>query len=315
MRICSLLPSATDIVLALGLGDRLVAVTHECDLPPELREVPIVTRSRVDPAQSSSREIHDHVTAAAHSGSSLYTLDHARLERLDPDLILTQELCDVCAISYQEVASAVRRLEVALPGHRTVLSLEPRTLAGIFEAIEQVGAAAGLSTRAAALIGDLRARIERVATITRGVTSRPRVFAMEWLDPLYTAGHWVPEMIRLAGGRDELSRDGEHSTEVSWAQIAAYDPDVLVLLPCSFSLTRTLEEFNGLTPPDVWPRLSAVTSGQVYAVDAATSFSRSSPRTIEGLEILGEILHPEAFARRSTPGAWQRLIPVLTARR
>src|SRR3989442_5827373 len=129
MRICSLLPSATDIVLALGLGDRLVAVTHECDLPPELREVPIVTRSRVDPAQSSSREIHDHVTAAAHSGSSLYTLDHARLERLDPDLILTQELCDVCAISYQEVASAVRRLQVALPGHRTGLSLAHPTLA------------------------------------------------------------------------------------------------------------------------------------------------------------------------------------------
>jgi iron complex transport system substrate-binding protein len=315
MRICSLLPSATDIVLALGLGDHLVAVTHECDLPPELREVPIITRSSLDPMRSSSREIHTHVTAAAHSGSSLYTLDQGWLERLDPDLILTQELCDVCAVSYQEVANAVHRLDVALPGHRTVLSLEPRTLAGILEAIEQVGAAAGVPTRAAILIGDLRARIERVATMTRAVTSRPRVFAMEWLDPPYTAGHWVPEMIRLAGGRDELSHDGASSVEVSWVQIAAYNPDVLVLMPCSFSLTRTLEELGGLTLPDVWPRLSAVTSGQVYAVDAATYFSRSSPRTIEGLEVLGEILHPEAVARRSPPGAWQRLIPVLTGRR
>ena len=204
MRICSLLPSATDIVLALGLGDQLVAVTHECDLPPELREVPVITRSRVDQGQASSREIHNHVTAAAHSGSSIYTLDQALLERLEPDLILTQELCEVCAISYEEVAKAVHRLDVALPGTRTVLSLEPQTLVGILEAIEQVGAAAGVARRAAALVGDLRARIDRVATIANGA-SRPRVFAMEWLDPPYTAGHWVPEMIRLAGGRDELS--------------------------------------------------------------------------------------------------------------
>src|SRR5712691_8673280 len=279
MRICSLLPSATDIVLALGLGDQLVAVTHECDLPPGLREVPVITRSGVDQGKASSREIHNHVTAAAHSGSSIYTLDQALLERLEPDLILTQELCDVCAISYEEVAKAVHRLDVALPGTRTVLSLEPQTLAGILEAIDQFGA----------------------ATIANGAASRPRVFAMEWLDPPYTAGHWVPEMIRLAGGRDELSREGEYSVEVSWTRIADYDPDVLVLMPCSFSLAHTLDELSRLALPDVWPRLKAVASGYAYAVDSATYFSRSSPRTIERLEILAEILHPKLFARVSAP--------------
>ena len=309
MRICSLLPSATDIVLALGLGDRLVAVTHECDLPPGLRKVPVITQSGVDQGQASSREIHNHVTAAAHSGSSIYTLDQALLERLEPDLILTQELCDVCAISYEEVAKAVHRLDVALAATRTVLSLEPQTLAGILEAIEQVGAAAGVAHRAAALVRDLRARIDRVATIANGAASRPRVFAMEWLDPPYTAGHWVPEMIRLAGGRDELSREGEYSVEMSWARIAEYDPDVLVLMPCSFSLARTLDELSRLALPDVWPRLKAVASGDAYAVDSATYFSRSSPRTIEGLEILAEILHPKLFARMSAPGAWQRITP------
>jgi len=309
MRICSLLPSATDIVLALGLGDRLVAVTHECDLPPGLRKVPVITQSGVDQGQASSREIHNHVTAAAHSGSSIYTLDQALLERLEPDLILTQELCDVCAISYEEVAKAVHRLDVALAATRTVLSLEPQTLAGILEAIEQVGAAAGVARRAAGLVGDLRARIDRVATIANGAASRPRVFAMEWLDPPYTAGHWVPEMIRLAGGRDELSREGEYSVEVSWARIAEYDPDVLVLMPCSFSLARTLDELSRLALPDVWPRLKAVASGDAYAVDSATYFSRSSPRTIEGLEMLAEILHPKLFARMSAPGAWQRITP------
>lgn len=309
MRICSLLPSATDIVLALGLGEELVAVTHECDLPAELGHLPVITRSRVGDARTSSRDIHNHVSAAAHSGSSIYTLDQALLERLDPDLILTQELCDVCAVSYEEVAEAVHRLALALPGQRTVLSLAPRALAGILETVQQVGAAARVPERAAALVARLRARIERVAAVADAATSRPRVFAMEWLDPPYTAGHWVPEMIRVAGGRDELSREGEFSVEVSWAQIAGYDADILVLMPCSFGLARTVEEFGRLALPDAWSQLSAVTSGQVYVVDSARYFSRASPRTIEGLEILAEIIHPEIFPRRSAPEAWQRLAP------
>src|SRR5919197_2066138 len=171
MRICSLLPSATEIVLALGLGDHLVAVTHECDLPAGARPVPVVTRSTVDHGTRGSREIHTHVTAAAHSGSSLYALDQELLARLDPNIILTQELCDVCAVSYDQVAEAVHRLDVTLPGKRTVLSLEPKGLAGILDIIQQVGDITGVPERAAALVRELRARIDRVAAAAAGATT------------------------------------------------------------------------------------------------------------------------------------------------
>jgi len=307
MRICSLLPSATEIVLALGLGDHLVAVTHECDLPAGARPLPLVTRSSVDHLTLDSRAIHTHVTAAAHSGSSLYALDQELLERLDPDIILTQELCDVCAVSYDQVAEAVHRLDVKLPGQRTVLSLEPKGLAGILDVIEQVGDVTGVPECAAALIRELRARIDRVAAVAARATTRPRVFAMEWLDPPYSAGHWVPEMIRLAGGHDEMSREGAPSVEVSWAQIAVYDPEIVLLMPCSFSLKRTLEELHRIALPAAWSRLAAVKAGRAYAVDAAVHFSRSGPSTIDGLEILGEIIHPELFPRRSPPDAWRPL--------
>ena len=307
MRICSLLPSATEIVLALGLGDHLVAVTHECDLPAGARPVPVVTRGSVDHLTLDSRAIHTHVTAAAHSGSSLYALDQEVLGRLDPDIILTQDLCDVCAVSYDQVAEAVHRLDVTLPGKRTVLSLEPKGLAGILDVIEQVGDVTGVPERSAALIRELKTRLDRVVAVAAGATTRPRVFAMEWLDPPYSAGHWVPEMIRLAGGHDEMSREGAPSVEVSWAQIAVYDPEIVLLMPCSFSLKRTLEELHRIALPAAWSRLAAVKAGRAYAVDAAVHFSRSGPSTIDGLEILGEIIHPELFPRRSPPDAWRPL--------
>src|SRR5712692_6038111 len=237
MRICSLLPSATEIVFALGLEDQLVAITHECDVPEGAGSIPIITRSTMDHATLGSRDIHNHVTEAAHRGSSIYSLDQALLERLDPDLILTQELCEVCAISYEEVARAVHRLDLTLPGKRTILSLEPHDLAGILQIIELVGDAAGVHERAALLTRSLRERINRTASIAQGASIRPRVFAMEWLDPPYTAGHWVPEMIRLAGGRDEMSREGVPSVPVSWEEIARYDPDIVVLMPCSLVWT------------------------------------------------------------------------------
>ena len=307
MRICSLLPSATEIVFALGLEDQLVAITHECDVPGNVGSIPIITRSTMDHATLGSRDIHNHVTEAAHRGSSIYSLDQALLERLDPDLILTQELCEVCAISYEEVARAVHRLELTLPGKRTVLSLEPHDLAGILQIIEQVGDAAGVHERAALLTRSLRERINRTASIAQGASIRPRVFAMEWLDPPYTAGHWVPEMIRLAGGRDEMSREGVPSVQVSWEEIARYDPDIVVLMPCSFGLERTIKEFSAVQLPAAWQHLTAVKFGRVYAVEGATYFSRSGPRTIDGLEILAEIIHPELFPRTSPPDAWTRL--------
>jgi len=307
MRICSLLPSGTEIVFALDLGDQLVAVTHECDVPARAGTIPIITRSTFDQATRGSRDIHNHVTEAMHRGSSIYSLDRELLERLDPNLILTQELCEVCAISYEEVVKAVHRLEVTLPGKRTILSLEPHDLAGVLHSIEQVGDAAGVHERASALVQTLRDRIKHIASMAHAAPIQPRVFAMEWLDPPFTAGHWVPEMIRLAGGRDEMSREGTPSVQVSWEEIARYDPDILVLMPCSFSLERTINEFAALHVPEAWHHLQAVKSARVYAVEGATYFSRSGPRTVDGLQILAEIMHPELFPRTSPPNAWTRV--------
>lgn len=303
MRICSLLPSATEIVFALGLGDQLVAVTHECDYPIEARALPVVTRTTVAEAGRTSRDIDHHVTQAAHSGSSIYALDQALIERLAPDLILTQELCDVCAVSYEAARAAVQRL----PGDRTVLSLGPRTLEGILDTIEQVAEAAGVPERAAPVLDEMKKRIGLVAATAALAPLRPRVFAMEWLDPPYTAGHWVPEMVRLAGGLDALGRAGDFSYATTWTEIARWDPEVLVLMPCSFHLDRTLKEFEPLTLPEEWHRLTAVRLGRVYAVDSAAYFSRSGPRAAAGLEILGEIIHPELFRRSSPHDAWQAI--------
>jgi iron complex transport system substrate-binding protein len=307
MRICSLLPSGTEIVFALDLGDQLVAITHECDVPASAGTIPVITCSMIGQAALGSRDIHNHVTEAMHRGSSIYSLDHELLERLDPNLILTQELCEVCAISYEEVAKAVHRLEVTLPGKRTVLSLEPHDLAGVLHSIEQVGDAAGVHERASAVVRTLRDRINHIASMAPTAPIQPRVFAMEWLDPPYTAGHWVPEMIRLAGGRDEMSREGAPSVQVSWEEIARYDPDILVLMPCSFSLERTVKEFNTLHVPEAWQHVKAVKCERVYAVESATYFSRSGPRTVDGLQILAEIIHPELFLRTSPHNAWIRV--------
>ena len=303
-KICSLLPSATEIVFALGLGDRLAAVTHECDFPPDTARLPIITRSTLDSHEPhSSREIHTHITAALHGGSSIYLLDQELLHRLAPDLILTQELCDVCAVSYETVQQAVRRLH----GHATILSLEPTTLQGILDTIRQVGEATGTGARAASLARELEEQADAIEAQTRAASGRPRVFAMEWLDPPFTAGHWVPELIRRAGGRDELAREGYPSTQVSWRRVTDYDPEIIVLMPCGFTLDRTLEEFAHVTLPEEWSGLSAVRSGRIYAVNGSAYFNRPGPRIVMGLQILAEIIHPEVFTRTTPPGAWQRL--------
>ena len=302
MRICSLLPSATEIVFALGLGDRLVAVTHECDFPEAARGLPVVTRSIMPQRDAASREIHTHIARALHAGSSIYALDEASLERLDPDLILTQELCEVCAVSSRDVRKAAGRLAP----RPTILSLEPTSLGGVLETIERVGGAAGVDERARAVVAGLRSRIERVATLARAATARPRVFALEWLDPPFSAGHWVPEMVRLAGGVEGLGREARPSTVVGWDEVAHWDPEIIVLMPCGMSLDRTLAELPRVSLPDAWRRLAAVRAGHLYAVDGAAYFNRPGPRVVDGLEILAEIIHPEVFPRLAR-GGWQRL--------
>ena len=303
MRICSLVPGATDILVALGLRDHLVAVTHECELPPGAT-IPVITRSTLETKTLTSRDIDRHVTATAHSGSSLYLLDHAMLEKCDPDLIITQELCDVCAIGYRHVAAAVRRLDESADTKRVVLSVEPQTLSQILEATLRIGEAAGVSDRAARLIDDMRRRIDAISQVGRRATATPRVLAMEWLDPPYSAGHWVPEMIRLTGGHDEMGREGAFSREIHWDDVAKYDPEIIILMPCSFDLERTLREADPLRRHVWWTGLRAVRSKRVYAVDGGRYFSRHGPRIVDGLAILGEIIHPELFSRCSAEAAW-----------
>ena len=297
MRICSLLPSATEIVFSLRLGDQLVAVTHECDFPAEATRLPKITRSSIDHSGSSSRQIDTHIAQALHRGSSIYELDQELLKELDPDLILTQELCDVCAVAYGAVQEAVRVLD----GERKILSLEPTSLGDILQSIQQVGQFTGLPERAAHLLKELQKRIDRVRTVAASASHQPRVFAMEWLDPPFVAGHWVPEMVDLAGGSDGLGRRGSPSFTASWDQIAAYSPEIIVLMPCGFDLDRTIKEVDRVGFPDEWYRLEAVRSGQVYAVDGSAYFNRPGPRIVDGLEILAEIIQPQLFPRQWSP--------------
>ena len=302
MRICSLLPSATEILFALGLGDQLVAVTHECDYPPEALRLPSVTRSAIDYTGSSSLAIHSHISQALHQGSSIYHLEQELMVRLDPEIIITQELCQVCAVSYGDVQKAVRLLQ----GERKLLSLEPTSLGEIMESVQRVGELTGAIEQAAGLVRQLRERIDRVASAAQGAPAS-RVFAMEWLDPPFVGGHWVPEMLRLAGGIDGLGREGSPSFEVSWDEIAAYNPEVVVLMPCGFDLERTVDELRRTPLPQQWHRLDAVRSGRVYAVDGSAYFNRPGPRIVDGLEILAELLFQERFPRRKPPGAWRWL--------
>jgi iron complex transport system substrate-binding protein len=303
MRICSLLPSATEIVCALGLSDNLVAITHECDYPPEIvARLPRITRSAVASDRLNSAEIDALVTRHLHDHRGIYTLDQELLERLNPDLILTQELCDVCAVSYSEVQEAVR----ALYGERTILSLEPLRLDDVFEAIQRVGTITGRAEAAAELVSRLRGELAAIAAAVAGAP-RPRVACVEWIDPPWIGGHWVPDIVRSAGGEDALGRAGEPARRATWDEIAAAAPDVIVLMPCGFDVARTLREWPALTLPEGWERVPAARTGAIWAVNANAYFSRPGPRLVEGTRILAHILHPDRVAPPREADALQRL--------
>uniref|UniRef100_A0AAU2JIF0 Cobalamin-binding protein n=1 Tax=Streptomyces sp. NBC_00049 TaxID=2903617 RepID=A0AAU2JIF0_9ACTN len=302
MRIVSLLPAATDIVAELGLAGDLVGRTHECDWPPEaVASVPVVTAAEFSADGLSSREISDAVGGAAHSGSSLYTLDTAALADLAPDVVLTQDLCDVCAVSYSGVSHAVRVLEA---GPR-VLSLEPRTLDDVLDCLVTVGELLGVRERAERRREELRARLAEVRRLTAG-RARPRVVAIEWLDPLWPAGHWVPEQIGCAGGEPLLAAPGAHTKPMTWEDVVAARPDVVLVLPCGFPPERTLRESDLLTSLPGWDDLPAVRTGDVWVLDGPAYFNRPGPRVVRGAEVLAHVLHSvragepvtEAEARR-----------------
>jgi iron complex transport system substrate-binding protein len=304
MRIASLLPSATEIVCAIGLEDELVAVTHECDWPPSVVGKPVVTRSVVDLAGATSRDIHARVTAAVHGGSSLYELDEAALAAAAPDLILTQELCQVCAVSYREVNEVARRIDADI----TVVSLEPTSIEGILNTITTVGAMAEVEDAAIDVVEALRERLgaveQRVASRRDGGRRPPRVVALEWLDPPFAVGHWVPEQIRRAGGWDLLGADGDKSRPTTWDAVAEVDPEMLFLMPCGFHLADTVREWSRTAIPPWLGDLPAVRRGAVFAVDGSAYFSRPGPRVIDGIELLAEIMDPDGFVDVAPPGGW-----------
>lgn len=288
MRIVSLLPSATEIVCALGLGDRLVGVTHECDFPPSVAALPKVTRTLV-PTDATSAEIDALVRERLRTSRALYTLDLPTLEAVRPDVIVTQALCDVCAVAEDEVRAAA----CELPSPPRIVNLEPRTLPGVLESIRAVADELGVRRAAEALLRDLAERIETVATRTASAPHRPRVALLEWLDPLFCSGHWGPELVRLAGGVDGLGREGQPSRTLRWDELSAWRPEVLFVACCGFSVERTMADVSRLATVPAWRELPAVRAGRVYVADGSQYFNRPGPRLVDSLEILAHALHPD----------------------
>lgn len=304
MRICSLLPSATEIAFALGLGDFVVGVTHECDYPPEAKSKQIVVNSVIDPHRSSS-EIDKTITELLRSRKGIYTIDLPRFKEANPDLILTQELCDVCAIDYNEVVAASQSLALK----PEIISLAPTLLPDVLRDIELVGKATGKGREAEAFVARLRERINRVREQASRSNHRPRVACLEWLEPIYNAGHWVPEMVELAGGRDELGKKGKPSEKMDWNRVVQYAPEMIVLMPCGFDIERALKEAHLLYRLPGWSDLPAVRKGSVFAVNGSAYFNRSGPRLVDGLEIMAQIFHPEIFSGKIDPDAARRIKP------
>lgn len=288
MRIVSLLPSATEIICALGLDDHLVGVTHECDYPPWVCRLPKVTHTLI-PTDASSSEIDRLVRERLRTNRALYTLDLPTLEALRPDLIVTQALCDVCAVAEEEVQAAA----CTLPGNPQVVNLEPQTLWQVMESIRQVAHVVGLESRAESVIAGLQARIEAVAARSAELDQRPRVALLEWLDPPFCCGHWNPELVRLAGGIEGLGQDGQPSRTLDWEQVLAWQPEVVFIACCGFSVERTLRDLPLLSLIPGWQQLPAVRAGRVYVTDGSHYFSRPGPRLVDSLEILAHALHPE----------------------
>lgn len=289
MRVVSLLPSATDIVCMLGLRDSLVGRTHECDWPPGIEDVAVVTSDALETHRMTSREIHDAIGGAVHSGSSIYHLDTQELDEAQPDLIITQELCDVCAVSYRDVATAARLMDADV----RVVSLEPRGIDDILEHVLLVGRLTGAEERAHEVVTDARARLSHLRDATHDLV-RARVFCCEWLDPIFAAGHWVPEQVSYAGGEEMLGPRGEPSREIPWEEVVAAAPEVLVLMPCGMSIDRTMGELGVLRSRPGYGELPAVRDGRVFVVDASSYFNRPGPRVVRGAEILFGLLHRDA---------------------
>lgn len=288
MRIISLLPSATEIICALGLEDQLVGVTHECDFPASVQRLPKVTHTLI-PTQASSGEIDRLVRERLQTERALYTLDLPMLEKLQPDLIVTQALCDVCAVAENEVRAAA----CMLPGAPQVINLEPQSLTQVIDCMRQVAVATGVELFAEQVIAGLNARVETVKKRTAGLDHLPRVAFLEWLDPPFSSGHWTPELVRLAGGLEGLGVEGQPSRTLRWDDVLAWQPQIVLIACCGFSVERTMQDIPLLELVPGWQDTPAAASGQVYVTDGSQYFSRPGPRLVDSLEMLAHLFHPE----------------------
>jgi iron complex transport system substrate-binding protein len=283
MRIVSLVPHATELLFALGLGDDVVAVTHECDFPEAAQDLPHITRDVLPPGLGAA-EIDAAVRERTGQGRAIYELDESALTRLEPDLIVTQALCQVCAVSYDDVVKVAEQI----PSTPQVISLDPKTIGEAMGDIRTIAQATGVRDTALDLVTRQRERIDDVRRAVKGLP-RPAVAALEWLDPVFVAGHWTPQIIDLAGGDDVLGFPGEHSEESTWETVAAARPEVVVVLPCGYDGPRALEEAGRYREP-----LAGLGARRIVAVDASAYFSRPGPRLVDGLELMAHVLHPDA---------------------
>jgi iron complex transport system substrate-binding protein len=300
MKIASLLPSATEIVCSLGLEDQLVGITHECDFPAGIEQKPALTASRISHETMSSAEIDHAVRTQLDGHGSIYDLDTNLLERLRPDLILTQELCDVCAVSYETVLKAAK-IYVA---DARVVSLEPNTIGDILDNILTVGGLTDTSGTAETVVSDLRDRLKRLQEKTSALENKPGVFMLEWLEPPFAPGHWVPEQVDIAGGRCLLGEAGKPSATTTYEAILESNPEVMVLIPCGYYRHDTLRQMENTSFPAAWRDLTAFKNNQIWALDATSYFSRPGPRVVDGAEILAKIFHPAIFGK---PGSNQAI--------
>ena len=294
-KIVSFLPSATEILYELGLADQIVGVTHECNFPAEAKDKPRVIHSSFDPSLMKSTEIDQKIVSLMRAGGDIYMIDDQVLKNASPDIIIAQGLCEVCSPFTKEVDRAVSMLDKK----PEVLVLDPHNLDDILSNIMEVARTVGKVEGAKKLVDELNERIEYVKK--NAPKSRKRVLCIEWLDPPFTAGHWVPQMVEIAGGINGLSQKGEPSRRFNLGEAATFDPDIIVLMPCGFDSTRTLSEYLALSHKNEWKSMRAVQNGNVFAVDANSYFSKPGPRTVIGLEVLAKIIHPEIFSNILVP--------------
>ncbi|MDE2725430.1 MAG: cobalamin-binding protein [Gemmatimonadota bacterium] len=301
-RIISLLPSSTEIICAIGGGERLVGRSHECDYPSIVANLPICTAPKFDP-DGTSYQIDQRVKAILQEATSVYRVDADQLDELAPDLLVTQSQCDVCAVSLKDVQEAACQLVHSQP---TILSLEPNALTDVWHDIERVGTALGMEDNSGTLVTQLKNRLHKIATRVRKINYRPRVACIEWFEPLMAAGNWIPELVEISGGQNLFTSSGDHSPYLSWEAIEEAQPDIIILMPCGFTMPRSRNELPFLTQQPAWFRLRAVQQEQVFLTDGNQFFNRPGPRLVESAEILAEILHPQYFGCTHEHIGWER---------